>query len=561
MKQTGPSLISPPIGDEAYKDLEEAVGPEFVTREPAVLDGYAWQPLWNEGPEMWVHRPIAVVLPASTEEVQAVVKICNKHGLKFKAICTGWGALAGPRCENVVQIELRRMDRILEIDEKNMFVVVEPHAIGGQVMAETMRKGLHTHIVSSGAASSPLASATSCVGCAPDGTYMNWSSRNLLGVEWVLPDGEVIRLGTLGSGDGWFCGDGPGPSLRGVLRGRLGAFGGNGVFTKCALKLYNWPGPPEPVPEGFLYDTELELPPHCKAYIMFFPDRKSLADATQAITVEGIGYNAFKPGMGSLLTMIVPHLLHKESWKKAKYLKKAIQAFNYQFLEVLATDSAEELEFQEAVMRDEVSKHGGFMMDMEHTGMAEMIFWTFVLSSNYPIFFKAAGMFITAYGQDESHHSMVMASPDGEKIKQKWIDRGGILDDNADSGIHFMMEESTVSHYEEPIEFDHRNPDQTRTIKPIEMEFTHMQAEHCMESGITSPVMRKMFGPTEGFYTKWQKGIGKIIDPRGCADDYLYNAEPVEGEPLPDDPAILEMTEKLADIATKMAWTEDGPLE
>jgi len=556
--KNNPSLISPPIPDDAYADLEKAVGPEYVTRQPAVLDGYAWQPLWNEGPEMWVHRPIAVVLPASTEEVQAVVRICNKHNLKFKALCTGWGALSGPRCENVVQLDLRRMDRILEIDEKNMYMVVEPHAVGGQIMAETMRKGLHTHIVSSGAASSPLASATSCVGCAPDGTYMNWSSRNLLGTEWVLPDGEILRLGTLGSGCGWFSGDGPGPSLRGILRGRLGAMGGNGVFTKCALKLYNWPGPPVPEPEGLLLDTELPLPPHCKVYMLFFPDRMSMADATHAIAVEGIGYNAFKPGMGSLLTIAIPHLLHTRVWKKAKWLKMALKDFNHMFLEILVTNSEEELEFQEAVIRDEVSKHKGIMMDLEHSGVGEMVFWTFILSSAYPIFFRAAGMFITAYGQDESHHSMVAVSPHGEAIKRKYIEQGAILDDGADSGIHFLMEESTVSHYEEPIEFDHRDKSQASKIMQAELEFTLMQAQHCMESGILSPTVRNLFSPMEGFYAEWQRKIGESIDPRGCADNTLYNAE-VETEQVGElDPEIVG---KLAEMVARKAWTEDGPPE
>ena len=77
------------ISSDAYRELQEAVGEENVSREPAVLDGYAWQPFLNEDPELWVFRPEAVVLPASTSEVQAVVRACNRHGLKFKALCTG----------------------------------------------------------------------------------------------------------------------------------------------------------------------------------------------------------------------------------------------------------------------------------------------------------------------------------------------------------------------------------------------------------------------------------------------------------------------------------------
>ncbi len=549
-------LLSDPISDQAYRELENIVGPAYITREPAVLDGYAWQPLWNEGPEMWVHRPIAVVLPASTEEVQAVVKACNRHGLKFKAICTGWGALSGPRSGNVVQIELRRMDRILEIDEKNMYMVVEPHAIGGQIIAEVMRRGLHTHIVSSGAASSPLASATSCVGCAPDGTYMNWSSRNLLGVEWVMPDGEIVRLGSLGSSGEWFSGDGPGPSLRGVLRGRLGAFGGNGVFTKCALKLYNWPCQPVPEPAGLMYDTELPIPPNCKVLGLFFPNRMAMADATQAITVEGVGYNAFKPGMGSLLGLAIPHLLHHDSWKRAKMLKKLIHEFNHIFLEILVTDSPEELDWQESVIKEEVLKHRGIVVDMDMIGMGEMVFWTFMLGSSYPIFFRPAGMFITAYGQDESHHSMVLMSPMGEDIKRKYIDQGSILDDGSDSGIHFLMEEGCCSHYEEPMEFDHRDYKQASAIVPVEMEFTILQTQRCMESGMTNPLLRELFGPAIAGYPRWQKAWARSIDPAGSAEDYLYVQEPEEGQTLPVGP---ELAQGLLDIAGKLAWGEDGP--
>ena len=103
------------LPEEVYKKLEEAVSPENVSQELAVLDGYAWQPSFNVDPDIWIPRPEAVVLPASTAEVQTVVRLCNEHGVKYKPFSTGWGAHAGPTSEGVIQIDLRRMDRILEI--------------------------------------------------------------------------------------------------------------------------------------------------------------------------------------------------------------------------------------------------------------------------------------------------------------------------------------------------------------------------------------------------------------------------------------------------------------
>ena len=258
--------------EEAYKDLEACVGADNISREPAVLDGYCWQPLANMDPKIWVIRPFAVVLPASTEEVQAIIKTCNKHGLKFKAFSTGWGAWAGCGEENVVQIDLRRMNRIIEIDAKNMRAVIEPYVSGAQLQAEAWKVGLNTNIVGAGPNCSPLAAATSAWGLGHSGIYMSYSPRNILGMEWVTPEGEIVKIGSWGSGLDVFVGDGPGPSLRGIVRGGIGAFSGLGIFTKCSLKLYNWPGPPEIKADGLVVNSSTRnSPDNIVTYSCFFP--------------------------------------------------------------------------------------------------------------------------------------------------------------------------------------------------------------------------------------------------------------------------------------------------
>ena len=108
----------------AYRALEDVVGSENISQEPAILDSYAY-PLY--GPEValpgpyprrYRPRPEAVVLPGSTEEVQAIVRICNRCKIKCKAFSTGWGPTGFPLTEGVIQLDMRRMDRILEIDER-----------------------------------------------------------------------------------------------------------------------------------------------------------------------------------------------------------------------------------------------------------------------------------------------------------------------------------------------------------------------------------------------------------------------------------------------------------
>ena len=88
-----------------------------------------------------------------------------------------------------------------------------------QLQAEVMKVGLNINIIGAGASTSLLASATSLAGTGPGTFWMGSNSENLLGLEWVTPAGDIMRTGSLGSGAGWFCGEGPGPSVRGMSRG------------------------------------------------------------------------------------------------------------------------------------------------------------------------------------------------------------------------------------------------------------------------------------------------------------------------------------------------------
>ena len=110
------------LSRDAYREFEDILGPENISEEPAVLDGYSFQPFLGIYEGRYLTRPEAVVLPDNTEEVQRVMKLCNKRGIRSKAFCTGYGAHNAVGSEGTILIDLRRMNRILELDEKNMVI-------------------------------------------------------------------------------------------------------------------------------------------------------------------------------------------------------------------------------------------------------------------------------------------------------------------------------------------------------------------------------------------------------------------------------------------------------
>jgi glycolate oxidase len=317
-------------------------------------------------------RPVAALMPGTTEEIQAIVKKCNRYKIKVKPYSTGWYFYGAPQKDGdaTIQLDLRRMNRILEIDEKNMFAVVEPYVICAQLQAELMKVGLNINMIGAGASTSPLASATSYMGSGPHAIWGGHNSENLLALEWVTPTGDILRTGSLGSGAGWFCGEGPGPSLRGICRGYLGARGGMGVYTKCALKLVHWPGPSQLPIEGTIPAYRSPVPDNFRVYTLAFPSWPAYAEAYYKIYDNEIGY-IFHRQFSMLGTDLGPAfwILYNDPTKTLSDIEEIAQRPEVQelteemrrsFQFVMAGRSLRDIEFQEKVLDQILADTGGW---------------------------------------------------------------------------------------------------------------------------------------------------------------------------------------------------------
>ncbi len=352
------------LSKEVYQALEDIVSPENISQEPATLDSYR---MGDRGG--FALRPEAVLLPGSAEEVQAIVKACNRYRIKFRSSSSGLSGFGAPT-EGVINLDLRRMNRILEIDEKNMFAVVEPYVIFVQLQAEAMKLGLNTHTSGAGGSCSILAVAAGGGGYGPDTLYQGHGSETLLGLEWVMPNGDILRTGSLSSRVGWFCGEGPGPSLRGLARGKIGLGGGLGVFTRCAVKLSPWPGPAVMPIEGTVPAYNTPLPENIRAYTLVLPSWQAYADIHYEIYDAEIGYIAHRqfPMMGEDLSPAffamftdptksfddLGEIVNKPEIQK---LIDELRYYSFQF--ILAGMTPRDIEYQEKVLDQILADTGG----------------------------------------------------------------------------------------------------------------------------------------------------------------------------------------------------------
>jgi len=246
--------------EEIFNAFEAALGNGNVKDNPATVNAYFgdFLPPKILGMSM---PPEFVVLPNGTMEAQAVIKICNRHKIPFIPVGSNqWSLTSAPNRPNTVLIDCKRMGLIHEIDEKNMFAVIEPLVSLAQLHAEANKRGLYIGSPEASAQSSALAGHL-FQGMWGVGHRLGVAYRNILGIEWVLPNGEILRTGSFSqAADNGFWGEGPGPDLRGMLRGYAGAMGGVGMVTKMAVKLHPYPGPKVWPAEGLIPNMTSTLP-------------------------------------------------------------------------------------------------------------------------------------------------------------------------------------------------------------------------------------------------------------------------------------------------------------
>jgi glycolate dehydrogenase FAD-linked subunit len=171
-------------------ELAPLVGEQNLRTDASSLATYGADALKRGKP------PDVVVLPGTTEEVAAVVRLCAAHKIPIVPRGGGTGYTGGSvPLHGGVLISLERMNRILEIDEANLVAVVEPNVVTGDLQDAVEKVGLFYPPDPASLRQSVIGgNVAECAG-GPRAFKYGTTKRYVLGLEAVLPTGEVIRTG------------------------------------------------------------------------------------------------------------------------------------------------------------------------------------------------------------------------------------------------------------------------------------------------------------------------------------------------------------------------------
>jgi 4-cresol dehydrogenase (hydroxylating) len=188
------ATLPPVLSDEAIERFTEALGADAVLLGDAERDEYR-DPYWIQDDR--TYESSAVLLPSSTEEVQAVVRIANELDVALWTTSHGKNLGYGgpsPRVRGSAVMHLHRMNRVIEINAELAYAVVEPGVRWFDLHA-ALREAGHDDLL----ISIPDLGWGSVVGNSMDNgiTYLPYGADFMspCGMEVVLADGEVVRTG------------------------------------------------------------------------------------------------------------------------------------------------------------------------------------------------------------------------------------------------------------------------------------------------------------------------------------------------------------------------------
>lgn len=213
-------------------ELEEIVGEHFISVKET--DKLVYSTDWSWMPQMWLDRgerlptPDYIVHPGSAEEIAEILLIANKYRIPVVPWGGGSGTQGGalPLFGGIL-VDTKRMDKIIEIDEKSLTVTAQTGINGQQLEWALNEKGLTLPHYPASANCATLGGYLAPRGTGTISAKYGKAEDMFLRMQIVLPTGEIIRTAHVpkhAAGPDW-------------ARLWLGAEGTFGVITEATMQV------------------------------------------------------------------------------------------------------------------------------------------------------------------------------------------------------------------------------------------------------------------------------------------------------------------------------------
>lgn len=226
----------PPLPEAFLREAREVVGDKDLRTDEAELVSHSRDAWFLTG--VWFVQgkkpalPGAVAYPESTEEVSRLVRLCREYGVPLVPYGGGTGVVGGalPSGGSLV-VDLKKMNRLLEVDGKNLLARVQAGMNGWRYEEELNRRGYTGGHIPQSLPSSTVGGWIAHRAAGQFSTKYGKIEDLVVGLEAVMPDGAVVRSRAVPR-------SATGPRLEQLM---LGSEGTLGIVTEATLRIFPFP--------------------------------------------------------------------------------------------------------------------------------------------------------------------------------------------------------------------------------------------------------------------------------------------------------------------------------
>ncbi|MBD3404970.1 MAG: FAD-binding protein [Candidatus Lokiarchaeota archaeon] len=255
------------LAEAVVKDLTSNIESRYVSRDWAIRVAYSKDSSGSGSVNVEDYRvPDIVVLPGSAEEIAHVCKIASKHQIPVHVMSTNvnTGGMAIALFRGIM-IDFKRMNRVIEVDRDGLTITVEPFVSYARAQAALEQHNLRINVPGAPGSASVVGNNLYAGFKFFSGKY-GYGAMETVGVEMVLPNGEIVTTGSLVDArmkiehrkpgvrtdpeldGGRVSVQAWGPDLTGFPHQSVG---GNGIVTKMCVKVYKKPDKVKILCHGF----------------------------------------------------------------------------------------------------------------------------------------------------------------------------------------------------------------------------------------------------------------------------------------------------------------------
>jgi len=179
------------IKESIVAELQKIVGAEDVLMSPEALKAYSY-----DGTSSWIHEPDIVLFPTSTQEISAIMKIADAEKIPVTPRGGGTNVSGGSvPIEGGIVICFTKMNTILKIDKENLTATVEPGVVLMELNMALAKEGLFFPPDPQSFLGATMGGVIAENAGGPAGVKYGVTKQYILGLEVVLPNGDILNLG------------------------------------------------------------------------------------------------------------------------------------------------------------------------------------------------------------------------------------------------------------------------------------------------------------------------------------------------------------------------------